>query len=332
MDLSTRYLGLELRHPFVVGASPLADDLDRVRRLEDAGAAAIGVRSLFEEQITGEQLSTHRSMDWTADSFGEAQSYLPDPEEFVLGPDEYLEQIRRIREVTALPVIASLNGTTPGMWLDYARRMEQAGADAVELNVYHVSTDPARTGEQLEAGILEMVRIVCQDVRIPVAVKLSPFHTALAHFVQELDRAGARGIVLFNRFYQPDIDIDALDVKSTLHLSDSHELLLRLRWLAILSERGPASLAVTGGVHTAEDGIKAIMAGAHAVQLVSALLKNGPEHLTTIVAGVRDWLIEREYRSLEQMQGSMNLIRCPDPLAFERGNYLRILQSWTQPG
>ncbi len=328
MDLSTTYLGLELKHPLVVGACPLADDLDMVRRLEDAGAAAIGLRSLFEEQVTGEQITAHRSMDWHTESFGEAQSYLPDPEEFALGPDEYLEHLRRVCEVTDVPIIGSLNGTAPGMWLEYARRMEEAGADAVELNVYQVATDPKRTADQIEAGILEMVRVVTREVRIPVAVKLSPFHTALAHFARELDHAGARGLVIFNRFYQPDIDIEELEIRHALQLSDSQELLLRVRWLAILSERVVASLAVTGGVHTVEDVIKSVMAGAHAVQLVSALLKHGPDHLSKLILELRNWLIEREYRSLEQMQGSMDLLHCPDPRAFERGNYLRVLQGW----
>jgi dihydroorotate dehydrogenase (fumarate) len=328
MNLSTRYLGLQLPHPFVVGASPLADDLDMVRRLEDAGAAAIVLRSLFEEQIAGEQLAAHHAMDWTGDSFPEAQSFIPDPHEFALGPEEYLEQIRRIREATDLRVFASLNGTTPGGWLDYAESMEEAGAHALELNVYQVATDPARSAADLEADILAMVRTVVQAVDIPVAVKLSPFHTALAHFARQLDQAGAKGLVLFNRFYQPDIDVDELDVVPSLHLSDSHELLLRLRWLAILSGRVVASLAVTGGVHTAQDAIKAIMAGAHSVQMVSALLRGGPERLRTVLQGVRHWLIERDYESLEQMQGSMGLLRCPDPKAFERGNYMRILQGW----
>ncbi|HMB69282.1 MAG TPA: dihydroorotate dehydrogenase-like protein [bacterium] len=328
MDLSTRYLGLQLPHPFVAGASPLADDLDTVRRLEDAGAAAIVLRSLFEEQITNEQLAAHHAMDWTGESFPEATSFIPDPHEFALGPEEYLEHIRKVREATDLRVFASLNGTTPGGWLDYAELMEEAGAHALELNVYQVATDPGRSAADLEADILSMVHTVGQAVDIPVAVKLSPFHTAMAHFARQLDQAGAKGLVLFNRFYQPDIDTDELDVVPALHLSDSTELLLRLRWLAILSGRVVASLAVTGGVHTPIDAIKAIMAGAHTVQMVSALLRNGPDHLRTVQEGVRRWLIEREYESLEQMQGSMGLLRCPDPKAFERGNYMRILQGW----
>jgi len=328
VNLSTTYLGLELPHPFMPGASPLADDLGTVRRLEDAGAAAIVLRSLFEEQITGEQLSAHASMDHTAESFGEALSYLPDPEDFALGPQEYLEHLRRVREAVDVPVIGSLNGTTPGGWLEYAALMEDAGASALELNIYHVATDAHEGSDAIEERMLELVRTVVDAVDIPVAVKLSPFFTGLTHFARRLDDVGAKGIVLFNRFYQPDIDPEDLEVVPALQLSDSRELLLRLRWLAILSARVVAHLAVTGGVHTSVDAIKAIMAGADAVQMVSALLRNGPEHLRTVREEAVRWMVEREYESLEQMQGSMDLHRCPDPSQFERGNYMRILQGW----
>jgi len=328
VNLSTTSLGLELPHPFMPGASPLADDLGTVRRLEDAGAAAIVLRSLFEEQITGEQLSAHASMDHTAESFGEALSYLPDPEDFALGPQEYLEHLRRVREAVDVPVIGSLNGTTPGGWLEYAALMEDAGASALELNIYHVATDAHEGSDEIEERMLELVRTVVDAVDIPVAVKLSPFFTGLTHFARRLDDVGAKGIVLFNRFYQPDIDPEDLEVVPALQLSDSRELLLRLRWLAILSARVVAHLAVTGGVHTSVDAIKAIMAGADAVQMVSALLRNGPEHLRTVREEAVRWMVEREYESLEQMQGSMDLHRCPDPSQFERGNYMRILQGW----
>jgi dihydroorotate dehydrogenase (fumarate) len=328
MDLSTSYLGLNLSHPFMPGASPLADDLDMVRRLEDAGAAAIVMRSLFEEQIRGEQLAAHRSMDSIVESTGEALSYLPDPGDFTLGPDEYLEQLRRIREAVEVPVIGSLNGTSLGGWLEYAELMESAGANALELNVYLVATDPHETSQVIEERVLDMVRAVVNAVEIPVAVKLSPFFTALAHFARCLDDAGAKGLVLFNRFYQPDIDPEELEVVPVLHLSDSQELLLRLRWLAILSERITGHLAVTGGVHNGLDAVRAIMAGADAVQMVSALLRNGPEHLKTVREEVVRWMEERKYDSIGQMQGSMDLLRCPDPTEFERGNYLRVLQSW----
>ena len=328
MDLRTNYLGLDLEHPILPGASPLADDLDMVRRLEDAGAAAIVMRSLFEEQLTGEQLATHRSLVEGADSFAEASSYLPEPEDFALGPDEYLEQIRRIKEAVSVPVIGSLNGTTPGGWTQYAELIESAGADAIELNTYHVIVDPRRGAYDFERDLLELVQTIVRSVDVPVAVKLSPFFTSLANFCRQLDEVGAKGIVLFNRFYQPDLDVEELEVLPVLHLSDSTELLLRLRWLAILSHHVVASLAVTGGVHTGLDAIKAIMAGADAVQVVSAVLKNGPDVLREIRRDLVHWMEEREYSSLEPMRGCMNLLRCPDPKAFERGNYMKVLQSW----
>jgi dihydroorotate dehydrogenase (fumarate) len=328
VNLATTYLGLDLPHPFMPGASPLADDLDGVRRLEDAGAAAIVLRSLFEEQIRGEQLAAHRSMDHASNSFGEALSYLPDPADFALGPQEYLEHLRRVRAAVGVPVIASLNGTTPGGWLEYAALMQEAGADALELNVYHVATDPHEGSDAVETRMLGVVRTVVEAVDIPVAVKVSPFFTSLTHFARKLDDAGAKGIVLFNRFYQPDIDPENLELVPVLHLSDSEELLLRLRWLAILSARVVAHLAVTGGVHTAGDAVKAIMAGAEAVQMVSALLTHGPGHLATVREGVERWMVEREYESLDQMRGSMDLHRCPDPTELERGNYMRMLQGW----
>lgn len=328
MDLSTTYLGFALPHPFLPGASPLVDDLDMVRRLEDVGAAAIVMRSLFEEQITREQLSTHNRLMVMEEGYAEALSYLPEPADFALGPDEYLEQIRKIKAAVRIPVIASLNGTTDGGWLTYARLMEQAGADALELNVYALATDFDESSELLEKRVLHMLWSVKSAVHLPVAVKLSPFYTALAHFARRLDDLGADGLVLFNRFYQPDFDLESLEVKPALRLSDSSELLLRLRWLAILSGRVKSSLAVTGGVHTAEDAIKAVMAGAHVIQVVSALLKHGPERLRTLRQEMALWLEEHEYESLSQARGSLSLLRCPDPAAHERANYMHILQSW----
>jgi dihydroorotate dehydrogenase (fumarate) len=328
MDLTTRYLGFELPHPFMPGASPLADDLDTVRRLEDAGAAAIVMRSLFEEQLVGEQLATFHSMEEPANSFGEAMTYMPSPPDFVLGPDEYLEQLSRIKAAVSVPVVASLNGNSPGGWLEYSQLMAQAGADALELNVYEVATNPEEGSEAIEQRTLAVVRSVVEKVDIPVAIKLSPFYTSLASFARALEGAGAQGMVLFNRLYQPDFDVDELEIERSLHLSDSSELLLRLTWLAVLSGNTGASLAASGGVHTAIDAIKAIMAGAHAVQMVSSLLRHGPEHLRAIHQGVVDWMEEHEYESLAQMQGNMNLQRCPDPKAFERTNYMHLLQSW----
>ena len=327
MNLATTYLGLALPHPLMPGASPLVDDLDMVRRLEDAGAAAIVMHSLFEEQIAAEeQAAVH--VAGHGDSFGEALSYLPGPPPFALGPDRYLEQLRRIGEAVAVPVIASLNGATPGGWLEYARLLEQAGADALELNVYHVATDPAETAAAVEARVLDVLRAVRAAVALPLAVKLSPFYSSLAHLAQQIDLLGADGLVLFNRFYQPDIDPEVLEVVPSLRFSDSSELRLRLRWLAILSGRVQLGLAASGGVHTGLDALKAVMAGAHAVQLVSALLRHGPEHLAVVRADLAHWLEEHEYDSLAEARGSMSLQRCPDPAAFERANYLHVLQSW----
>ena len=327
MDLSTSYLGLRLFNPFMPGASPMADHMDWVKRLEDAGAAAIVLRSLFEEQITREREGMIHHMEITAESFAEAVSYFPRPDDFAFGPDEYLNQVRKLKEAVNLPVIASLNGTTPEGWLRYAKQIQEAGADALELNVYFLATNPAESGVVIEKRILEVTRLVKQNVTIPVAVKLSPFLSSLSHFAQQLDLIGADGLVLFNRFYQPDIDVEALEVTPVLHLSDSMELGLRLRWLAILSGHVRASLAVSGGVHTAADVIKSVMAGAHAVQLVSALIAQGPRHIRTLVQELTEWMEKHEYVSLEQMQASMSLQRCPDPAAFERANYMKVLQS-----
>ena len=330
MDLSTKYLGLELPHPLMPGASPLVDDLDLVRRLEDAGAAAIVMHSLFEEQIEQDQLGMIHHMEAPAESFPEALSYFPKPDEFALGPDRYLNQIRRIKNAVSVPVIGSLNGHTATGWLEYASLIEQAGADALELNVYHVATDPAETAAQVEQRLLEIVCTVKEAVRIPVAVKLSPFFSSIPHLARELDQLGTDGLVLFNRFYHPDIDVEELEVVPRLHLSGSPELLVRLRWLAILFGHVRMSLAVTGGVHTSLDAIKAVMAGAQAVQMVSALLLQGPEHLRVVREGMAAWMEEHEYESLRQMQGSMSLERCPNPSAFERANYMRVLQSWRE--
>jgi dihydroorotate dehydrogenase (fumarate) len=328
MDLSTTYLGLRLPHPLMPGASPLMDNLDTVRRLEDAGAAALVMRSLFEEQLVMEQMASVRNVDAHSNGFAEAASYFPSAEKFRLGPHEYLEQIQKIKAAVKIPLIASLNGTSPGGWLTFATQMHQAGADALELNVYYLATDADDTGPAIEQQIIDMMRSMKEAVPIPVAVKLSPYYSALAHFAKQLDEAGADGLVLFNRFYQPDIDVEELEVEHKLELSDSLELLLRLRWLAIVSGHVDASLAVSGGVHSGLDALKAVMTGAHAVQLVSALYLNGIEHLADVRNELSAWLEEHEYESLEQARGSMNLLKCPDPKAFERGNYMEILQGW----
>jgi dihydroorotate dehydrogenase (fumarate) len=328
MDLKTKYLGLELAHPLMAGSSPLATDLDKVRRLEDAGAAAIVMPSLFEEQIRMEQDAALAHEDAHAESSAEATTYFPRPEGYRLGPDDYLELLAKVKAAVKVPVIGSLNGVTQGGWLSYAKQMQQAGADALELNIYFVPTDPAVSGDQVEGTAVEMVREIRKSVTIPVAVKLASFYSSLPHFAQRLEAAGADGLVLFNRFYQPDIDVAELEVKRTLVLSTSAELNLRLRWLAILSGRVRASLAVSGGVHTPVDVVKAVMAGADGVQVVSALLQKGPAHLRQLRDGLSKWLEENEYESLAQMRGSMNLTKSPDATAYERANYIQILQGW----
>jgi dihydroorotate dehydrogenase (fumarate) len=327
MNLKTTYLGLKLEHPFMCGASPLADDLEGVLRLEDAGSSAIVLRSLFEEQILAEQIA-QEDVDSHDESFGEALSFLPNPSEFRLGADEYLEHIQKIRQRTSVPVIASLNGTSKGGWTRYARLMQDAGAHAIELNVYQVVTDPSQTGETVEKELLELVKSVKQAVKIPVAVKLTPFITSLPNLAEKLDKVPVDGLVLFNRFYQPDIDPENLKTVRTLELSDSSELLLRLHFLMILSGHVKASLAASGGIHSGLDSIKALMSGANAVQLVSALLRFGPERLKKIREEAVRWMEKFEYESVAQMIGSMNLLKCPDPKALERLNYLEILKSW----
>lgn len=327
MNLRTTYLGFDLPHPLIPGASPLVDDLDTVRRLEDAGAPMIVMHSLFEEQILAEQLGLARAMDHADESYAEALTYLPRPADFKLGPHEYLDHIRRVKAAVGVPVVGSLNGTTEGGWLKYARHIQEAGADALELNIYDVATDLDEPGVAIEARALRVVQAVRAAVSIPLAVKLSPFYTSVPHFVRELDDLGVDGVILFNRFYQPDIDVEQLEV-IRVNLSSPAELPLRLRWLAVLWGRVRASLAVTGGVHSAVDAIKAVMAGASGVQMVSALLHHGPAHLAAVRADMARWLEEREYDSLLQAQGSMSLERCADPHAYERANYMRILQSW----
>jgi dihydroorotate dehydrogenase (fumarate) len=328
MDLRTTYLGLALPHPFMPGASPMVDDLDTVKRLEDAGAAAIVMHSLFEEQIRREQVATFLHTEMHGESYAEALYYFPRPDSFALGPEEYLSQIARIKAAVRVPVIASLNGTSLGGWLSYAQSMEQAGADALELNVYAVPANPEESALDIEDRTVDMLRAVKTKVGIPVAVKLSPFYTSLPHFASRLQQAGADGLVLFNRFYQPDIDPENLDLARQLQLSHSDELPLRLQWVALLRDRVPTSLAVTGGVHEAVDAVKAIMAGADAIQMVSALLRRGPAYLRTIGDAFVRWLEEHEYSSLQEMKGSMSRASCPDPSVYERGNYMMMLQSW----
>jgi dihydroorotate dehydrogenase (fumarate) len=320
MSLATTYLGLKLPHPLVVGSGPLTDDIGTVRELEDAGAAAFVLRPLYEEQVTGEQMSAFFHSESHDDSFAEAGSYAPDPIE-ALGPDEYLDHLHRVKSAVGAPVVAALDGATPGGWTTYARLLEQAGADALQLDVYHAASDAAASGAEVERRMLETVREVKRGLRIPVAVKLSPLFTAFAHFARQLDTAGADGLTLFTRFHRVDIDVQELEVVRTLPLSDSSDLSLRLRGMAALAGRVKASLAVSGGVHTALDVIKATMTGAHATQIVSALVRNGPGYLRVLRAGVEEWMRENEWGSLDEMRGNMSFDRIPDPASYERAHF-----------
>jgi dihydroorotate dehydrogenase (fumarate) len=328
MDLSTTYLGMKLPHPLIPGASPLADELDGVKRLEDAGAPMITLRSLFEEQLVHEQFAAHSGIDAHENAFAEALSYFPSAEGFRFGPDSYLEHLARVKGAVGIPVVASLNGTTPGGWIEYAKLLETAGADALELNLFLVPTDPDESGLDVENRLLALVRSIRATVRIPLAVKLSPFYTSLPHFARRLESEGADAIVLFNRFYEPDIDVWNQEVVRCLTLSSSTELLPRLHALAIVSGRTRLGVCVTGGVHTGLDALKAVMCGADGVQMVSALLRDGPQQLSVVRAQMEFTLESHEYDSLAQVRGSMSLTRCPDPKAYERLNYMHILQRW----
>ncbi len=328
LDLTTHYLGLKLANPLMPGASPLVDTLDRVQALQDAGAAAIVMHSLFEEQIDREMKAEYAHLKRHEDVFAEAASFFPESDDYALGPQEYLEHIRKIKERCQLPVIASLNGSQIGGWVEYANLIQQAGADALELNLYYLATDAAVSGEEVETDILEIVRTVKSSVKIPVAVKLAPFYSSLAHFAREIELTGADGLVLFNRFYQPDIDLENLEAVPSLDLSSPEELRLRLRWLAILAGQVKIPMACSGGVHSGADVVKALLAGASAVQVVSALLKHKPAALGAMLAGLKDWMQAKEYESVAQMRGALSLQNCPDPAAFERANYLKILQVW----
>lgn len=327
MDLKTSYLGLELANPIVCGAAPIGSTVDSVKQLEDAGVAAVVLPSLFEEEILA-AVRTQLEIESQGAGFAEASSYLPDPQGYHVGPNQYLELIRETTDATSIPIIGSLNGSTPGGWTDYAAKMAEAGAAAIELNIYDLSVDPDQSGAEVEARAVEIVRAVDETVELPIAVKLSPFYSSLPHLAKRLVEAGADGLVIFNRFYQPDIDIEELDVYPNLRLSTADELRLRLRWLAILFEQSGASLACTGGVHNAVDVIKAIMAGADVVQLVSALLIHGPDHVGRTLEAVEFWMKEHEYESVAQMRGSMSLVRSPNPTGFVRANYMKMLESW----
>jgi len=325
MNLSTTYMGLHLPHPLVVGASPLSDDLDLVRQLEDQGAAAFVLRSLYEEEITGEQMSDFFFSEAHGDSFPEASSYSPEPEA-PPGPSEYLEHLRSVKQAVSVPVIASLNGCTPGGWVSYARLMEEAGADAIELHVYHAASDPELTSSEIERQMVQMVTEVKRELRIPVAVKFSALFTSFANFASQVDAAGADALVLFTSFHKIDIDVIELEVIRRVELSTSADLDLRLRGVAVLAGHVKASLAITGGAHTALDVIKGTMAGAHVIQLVSSLMLNGPRHLKTLRTGIETWMQENEWNSLDEMRGNMSFQRIANPASYERETFRRMFQ------
>lgn len=328
MDLSTTYLGLKLKNPLVPSSSPLARSLGSLKKMEDAGAAAVVLHSLFEEQITLESRTLDRYLTHGTESYAEALSYFPEAPDYRTGPDEYMEHLRRVKESLAIPVIGSLNGVSSGGWVRYARAIEQAGADALELNTYYLSTDPELGGAELEENYVALLSDVKREASIPVAVKLSPFFSSLPNMARRLAQAGAKGLVLFNRFYQPDIDIEALEVVPHLVLSGSDELRLPLRWIAILFGRIETDFALTTGVHTAEDVIKGVMAGASVTMMASELLRSGIGRIGDILGEIETWMEEHEYESVEQMHGSMSQIRCAEPAAFERANYMRVLSSY----
>lgn len=328
-DLTTKYLGLKLKSPLLASASPLCESVENIKRLEDHNLAAVVLPSLFEEQLELDSLSVDSDLARGAESFPESANFFPDLQTYNLGPDGYLELIRHAKEAVDIPVIASLNGVSNGGWLQYARLMEEAGADAIELNIYSIATDPAVSGSEVEQGYIDLVRQLKRTIRIPVAVKLSPFFSAPANMGVRLDEARADGIVLFNRFYQPDFDIDHMEVSPNLTLSRPEELLLRLHWTAILRGHVRADLGVTGGVHGSRDVIKCILAGARVAFMTSALLRNGVQHAAHVLTELDRWLEEHEYSSVQQMCGSMSHGAVPDPSAFERGNYMKVLSSYT---
>ncbi len=328
MDLSTTYLGMTLRTPLVPSASPLSEELDNIKRMEDAGAAAIVLYSLFAEQIMHEQYELHHHLTSGTESFAEALTYFPEPQEFYLSPDGYLNHLRKAKEAVDIPLIASLNGSTLGDWTHYARQMQEAGADALELNVYFLPTDMELSSTEVENRYIDILTAVKAEVTIPVAIKLAPFFSNMAHMARRLDQAGADALVLFNRFYQPDIDLETLDVGPHILLSTAYDLLLPLRWMAILYGRLEADLAASSGVYTAEDALKLLMAGANVTMMCSALLRHGIDHLRIVEQGMRRWMEEHEYESVQQMRGSLSHLHCPDPTAYERGQYMRALQSY----
>ncbi len=328
MDLTTTYLGIKLKNPIMPSASPLSKDLDRVKRLEDAGASAIVMWSLFEEELESEQLELHYRTSIHSESYAEALSYFPEFSKYKIGPEFYLEHLRKIKESVSIPVIASLNGKSMGGWTDYVKNFEEAGADALELNIYFLATDPTKSCIDIDNLYIDIVKEVRKTVKIPIAVKLSPYFSSTAWIANELTKAGAKGLILFNRFYQPDIDLENLEVIPNVILSTPFENRLPLRWIAILYGRVNADLAATSGIASAEDVIKIIMAGASVTQMFSAIIKYGEKHIANVLADIKKWMEEHEYESIEQMKGSMSHKSVENPAAFERANYMKILQTF----
>ena len=329
MDLSTTYLGMKLRSPLVPSAAqPLSENVDNIKRMEEAGAAAVVLYSLFEEQLALERRELFASLTQGTESFAEALTYFPEPSEFHVGPELYLKNIAQAKAAVNIPIIASLNGSTPGGWVRYATEIEQAGADALELNIYWIPTDPALTSIGIEDTYVDILRSVKAQISIPVAVKLSPFFTNFANMARRLEAAGADGLMLFNRFYQPDIDLESLEVTPNILLSTPMAMRVPLRWIAILRDQVRLSLAATSGIHRATDAIKMLMAGADVTMLCSAILRHGVKHIGVIEREMRTWLEEHEYESVRQLQGSMSQKNCPDPAAFERAQYMRAIASY----
>ncbi|MCX6620477.1 MAG: dihydroorotate dehydrogenase-like protein [Acidobacteria bacterium] len=327
-NLSTTYLGLKLKNPLVASSGPFCKDVGSILRMEDAGVSAVVLHSLFEEQINLESNELDRYLSNSTESFAESLTYFPDMGGYNIGPAGYLEHIRKAKQAVDLPIIGSLNGVSTGGWIRYAKEIEEAGADALELNIYYLATDPAMTSQKIDQMYIDLVSHVRSSIRIPVAVKLGPYFTAIPNIARRLDEAGANALVLFNRFYQPDFDLEALEVTPNLVLSNSVELLTRIHWAAILYGKIKADLAITGGVHTPEDIVKSMMAGAKVAMTTSALLRHGIEYAGVLLSGLDEWLTDHEYESIAQMQGSMSANRVAEPAAFERANYMKVLSSY----
>lgn len=329
MDLTTNYLGLQLRSPLVISASPLSEDVDNIRHMEDAGASAVVLYSLFEEQLRQDRLELNQNLQQGTESFAESLTYFPDAGKYHLGPEEYLKHIAAAKKATHIPIIASLNGSSVGGWTDYARQIQQAGADALELNIYYIPTDPDLPGEVVEDTYINILKAVKANVSIPVAVKLSPFFSNFANMARRLDQAGANGLVLFNRFYQPDIELESLEVRPNILLSTPMAARLPLRWIALLYGRVQASLAATSGIHRGSDALKMLLAGADVTMLCSTLLRHGIPQIALIERDLKAWLEEHEYESVQQLKGSLSQKNCAEPAAFERAQYMKALTGYT---